>query len=178
MVIKALNVNKLNKKTLNFIPVVSHDLVGYDMHHIIRALGKLPKVHGISVIPQTGEKYLSLNISVYITTRRNKNGNMFVVRENLRFIDSLQFTKASLDKLVQYLPEESLSPLHCYFADYPYSSRKLLCQKGYYPYSYMDSFEKFKETCLPPLEFWNNMLTNKCITPEQLAHAEKVCSHF
>ena len=58
----------------------------------------------------------------------------------LIFIDSLQFLTSSLDSLVKKL------------GDFKYLSQKfgsnvldLVKQKGFYPYDYMNDFEKFKE---------------------------------
>ena len=61
-----------------------------------------------------------------------------------RFIDSLQFLNASLDKLVNATPREAF--LHT--ATLPH--HELLMRKGAYPYEYMDSMDRFSERHLPP----------------------------
>ena len=62
------------------IPVVFHNLRGYDSHLLMQAISK---VDGrISCIPNNTEKYISFSLG------------------QLRFIDSAQFLLASLDKLV------------------------------------------------------------------------------
>ena len=65
-----------------------------------------------------------------------------------------------LSKLVEYLPEEKFFLLENYFEELGYSSEQiaLLKQKGFYPYSYFSSFEKFRETRLPPRKMWSNTL--------------------
>ena len=57
-----------------------------------------------------------------------------------------------LSKLVENLPEEKFFHLAKYFEELGYSAEQiaLLKQKGFYPYSYFSSFEKFRETRLPP----------------------------
>ena len=70
----------LKKENRYFLPVLFHNLRGYDSHLIIKAMGKTTKQ--INVIPNNMEKYISFSIG------------------NIRFLDSLQFLGASLDKLV------------------------------------------------------------------------------
>ena len=70
---------RLNPKTTT-IPVVFHNLRGYDSHLLMQAISK---VEGrVSCIPTNTEKYISFSLG------------------QLRFIDSAQFLLASLDKLV------------------------------------------------------------------------------
>ena len=69
----------LNPKTTT-IPVVFHNLRGYDSHLLMQAISKVEG--GISCIPNNTEKYISFSLG------------------QLRFIDSAQFLLASLDRLV------------------------------------------------------------------------------
>ena len=50
----------------------------------------------------------------------------------------------------------------------------LLLRKGVYRYEYMDSWEKFDETVLPPKEAFYSELTLEDITDKGYNHAEKV----
>ena len=69
----------LNPKTTP-IPVVFHNLRGYDSHLLMQAISK---VEGkVSCIPNNTEKYITISLG------------------QLRFIDSVQFLLACLDKLV------------------------------------------------------------------------------
>ena len=65
------------------VPVVFHNLRGYDGHLILSALGKSEATEGqkISCIPNNIEKYMAFGVG------------------QLQFIDSLQFMNSSLDKL-------------------------------------------------------------------------------
>ena len=54
----------------------------------------------------------------------------------------------------------------------------LLLQKGVYPYEYMDSWEKFDETTLPPKEAFYSNLNLEDISDEDYAHAQKVWDVF
>ncbi len=67
------------------VPVIFHNLKGYDSHHIFKNLTRFYATKDINVIETNMEKYLAFEI----------NG--------LRFLDSMQFLNCSLDKLVTNL---------------------------------------------------------------------------
>ena len=50
--------------------------------------------------------------------------------------------------------------------------------KGVYPYEYMDTLERLKETKLPPKEAFYSKLNNEDINDEDYAHAQKVWRVF
>ena len=54
----------------------------------------------------------------------------------------------------------------------------LLLRKGVYPYEYMDSWEKFDETALPPKKDFYSNLNLEDISDEDYAHAQKVWDVF
>ena len=113
---------RLNPKTTS-IPVVFHNLRGYDSHLLIQAISK---VEGrVSCIPNNTEKYISFSLG------------------QLRFIDSAEFLLASLDKLVAVNPPEAFQVT----AQHEPNSerRELLMRKGVYPYEYMDTSDRFTE---------------------------------
>jgi hypothetical protein len=60
---------------------------------------------------------------------------------------------------------------------------KILREKGVYPYSWVDSIKKFKETSLPPIEAFYDDLKNRECPQEDNEHAQKVwkelsCKNF
>ena len=55
---------------------------------------------------------------------------------------------------------------------------KLLLRKGLYPYEYMDSFDKFKETPLSSKESFNSAFRNTKISDNDYKHAQKVWKTF
>nr|XP_042913620.1 uncharacterized protein LOC122273656 [Parasteatoda tepidariorum] len=85
------NTCNLKARTPNFIPVIFHNLSGYDSHLFIKELGG--NDGDITVIPENTEKYISFSKQV---------GN----RLSLRFLDSFRFMASSLDKLTQNLSED------------------------------------------------------------------------
>ena len=70
-----------------FIPVIAHNMKGYDSHLIIKHYERHANLDfPINVIPNKTEKFVSFQIG------------------KLRFLDSLQFLNASLDKSVVTCP--------------------------------------------------------------------------
>ena len=116
----------LNVQLTKKIPVMFHNLKGYDSHLIFTVLHKFNlKINGLNGL----EKYMA-----------------FFLNKNLVFIDSIQFMNSSLDKLVKNLSDEDFKYL---VEDFGSDNLKLLKQKGDYPYEYMNSFKKFDEDKLP-----------------------------
>ena len=54
----------------------------------------------------------------------------------------------------------------------------LLLRKGVYPYEYMDSWERFNETSLPPKESFYSELNLEDISDKDYLHAQKVWDVF
>ena len=58
------------------------------------------------------------------------------------------------------------------------NNTKILRQKGVYPYDYVSSISKFKETKLPPKEEFYSKLNNENISDEDYQHAINVWNTF
>ena len=125
----------LQYKIPNYIPVVFHNLAGYDAHLFIRELAKYTT--GMDVIAKNTEYYISFSIKVEVDKYVDKEGNERMKEMELRFIDSIKFMSSSLDSLVNNLARGG----HEFwgFENYNCSQRELLIRKGIYPYEYMDS---------------------------------------
>ena len=73
--------NRCNKDYLNIIanshpiPIVFHNLTGYDMHHVMRSLGG----RGVQIMATTSERIITANI----TSEESTHG--------IKYIDSLNF---------------------------------------------------------------------------------------
>ena len=68
----------------------------------------------------------------------------FFLNKSLVFIDSMQFMNSGLDKLVKNLSDEDFKYL---VEEFSSENLELLKQKSAYPDEYMNSFERFNETC-------------------------------
>ena len=77
----------------------------------------------------------------------------------------------SLDELVDNLPKDAFNNNKRYYAD---DKNSLLTKKGIYPYEYMNSPEKLKETQLPPKEAFYSRLNDEGFSDENYTHAKKV----
>ena len=91
----------LKYKIPNYIPVVFHNLAGYDAHLFIREFSKYTT--DIGVIAKNKEDYISFSIKVEVDKYIDKGGNKHKKEMELRFIDSIKFMSSSLDSLVNNL---------------------------------------------------------------------------
>ena len=104
------------------IPVVFHNLRGYDSHFLMQNIGEIVRRNtyinkkgeeqkmNINAIPNNMEKYMA-----------------FMLGNHLTFIDSFQFISSSLDRLVSNLPNEALKYTSEVFKNEKF---KLMKQKG------------------------------------------------
>ena len=159
----------LNFRLTDKIPVIFHNLRGYDSHFIMQEIGEIVKKHtytnkkgekcqmNINAIPNNMEKYMA-----------------FMLGNHLTFIDSFQFMSSGLEKLVSNLPRESLK-----YTSKKFKGKKLdlMAKKGVYPYDFMDSFEKFNEK-LPSKEDFYSILNDEHISDEDYKHAQNVWDTF
>ena len=113
------------------IPVIFHNLRGYDSHFIMQQIGEIAKKH--AYMNKKGEKQ-DLNINAIPNNMEKYMA--FMLGNHLTFIDSFQFMSSSLDKLVSNLPKEAFKDTSEEFTGMTLS---LMSQKGVYPYDHMDS---------------------------------------
>ena len=164
-----------------FTPVVIHNLTNYDAHLFVKHLGY--SEGDISCIANNEEKYISFSKKITVDTYKKSSitddGDIYSVDKpishTIRFIDSFRFMSTSLDKLVNNLPETAFQNVGKYYTK---EKLDLIKRKGVYPYEYMDSIERFKETRLPPKESFYSSLNDKDISNEDYEHAKKVWNAF
>ena len=169
----AHNSCNLKYKKPKFIPVVFHNLSGYDSHLFIKNLGFTDG--NIDCIPNNEEKYITFTKNTVVGSYTNKEGKDKPIKHKIRFIDSFKFMSTSLESLVNNLPDDAFNNLERYYKGEKLS---LVKRKGVYPYEYMDSLERFKENKLPPKEAFYSRLTGEGIGDEDYEHAEKVWKVF
>ena len=147
------NVNfKITKK----VPVIFHNLEGYDSHLIFKELSMFNVK--ISVIPNGLERYMAFTINI-----------------NIVFIDSMQFMKSSLDSLVKNLMDKDFKYLS---EEYSGELLELVKEKGVYLYEYTDSFKRFNEDKLPDKSELFSSLKDKCISKEEYDRAINIWNVF
>ena len=140
----AHNTCNLQYRISHKVPVIFHNLRGYDSHFIIQKLGEFGL--DISVIPTNSEKFMS-----------------FTWGKKIVFIDSFQFMPSSLEKLASNLSKDKYKYLENEMGT---ENSHLLKQKGVYCYEYTDNWDKYKETKLPTKEKFYSSLNDTNISDD------------
>ena len=122
----------LNFQRTKRIPVIFHNLKGYDSHLIFSVLHKF-------------------NLKIKCNTKWIRKIHGILLNKNLVFIDSMQFMNSSLDKLVKNLSDEDFKYL---VEEFGSDNLELLKQKGDYPYEYMNIFKKLDKDKLPARKYF------------------------
>ena len=138
------------------LPIIFHNLQGYDGHIIFKELSNFDV--DIAVIPKGIDKCMSIIVNRHIT-----------------FIDSLQFYNSSLDTLASNLKDE----------EFGIDKLELVKRKDAYPYEWVDSYEKSNYQELQPKECFYSSLkdgkryrSNRHIPDEQYQHLQNVWEVF
>ena len=167
----------LQYKIPSYIPIVFHNLSGYDAHLFIKELAASSTDGAkMGVITKNKEDYISFSIKVEVDKYIDKNGIEKRKEIELRFIDSFKFMSSSLDSLVNNLARGRGKFFG--FEEYNKNQYKLLIQKGIYPYEYMTNWDKFKETKLPSREAFYSKLNMVGVREEDYEHARRIWKEF
>ena len=157
----------------NNISVFFHNLTGYDSHLIIKKLNKT--MGSIDCIPNNEENYISFSKTIKTGEYQNKKGETKDKNFKIIFKDSMKFLNTSIEALVNNLPEDGFKNLEKYFKPY---QAKLLKQKGFFPYEYLDNLEKLKDTITPPQDAFYSNLSGKGINKSCYEHVLNVWKKF
>src|SRR5581483_11681961 len=148
----------------------------YDNHLIMQGLGALEIHQPLNCIPKNFEKYLSFRIG------------------NLRFIDTTEFMKISLEKFVENIGSVSYTNFKCNYLfqidndscfgnvdkfkiikrHVPEHLLKYYLRKGIFLYDWFDSLKKFNETELLPKRAFYSKLHRRDITELDYRYAKKI----
>ncbi|CAB3991092.1 Gastrula zinc finger [Paramuricea clavata] len=152
----AHNICNLKYRITWKVPVVFHNLRGYDSHLIMQEIGKFKM--DVNVIPNNMEKYISFSLG-----------------KNLVFIDSIQFMASSLEALVS-----NLSPEDFRIAGKRWKGEdfNLVTQKGVFPYEFLDDISKLNTEGLPSKDKFYSSLYESEVKEEDYQRAQKVWDHF
>ena len=167
----------LQYKIPSYTLVVFHNLSGYDAHMFIKELAdSSPDGACMGVIAKNKEDYITFSISVEVDKYIDKDGEERSKEIEPRFIDSFKFMSSSLDSLVNNLARRNSKFFG--FEDNNESQYKLLIRRGIYAYEYMDDWDKFRETVLPPKEAFYSKLNMAGANEEDYEHAHRVWNEF
>ena len=146
---------KIQKK----LPIIFHNLEGYDGHIIFKELNNFDVT--IDVIPKTVEKYM-----------------IITVNRNVTFLDLNEFYEGSSDTFALSLDDKDFKYL---MAEFSPDKLKILKRKDAYRYEWVDSFETFYYPQLPPKGCFYSSLRNSkrdksdgYISDEQYLHLQNV----
>jgi len=158
----------LNYRIPTFLPVFLHNNCHYDTHLFVKELSKTPVK--ITAIPNLDQNYISFTKQIYT--------HEMGLNTNIRFLDTYKFMTSPRSSLVSSI------------SSFPILSRQfrtetdlgkdisLLTKKDIYPHDYMDSFERFQETRLPPQKRFYNKLGRCHIPGEEYETAKQVWKEF
>ncbi len=153
------------------LPIFFHNLRNYDAHLIIKHLKQeyikyryfdvskreiVEKESQISVIANNTEKFMSFSFC------------------DMQFIDSFQHLGFSLSTLASQLTEEQLIQTRLYNPKETHF--QIAKEKGIFPYTWLDSYDKLKETSLPKMDDFRSDLTESGCTEEEWKIVESILS--
>ena len=164
----------LRYRISSYIPVIFHNLLGYDTHLSIKELGKNSR-DMMEVIAKNKEDYISFSIKVPVDKYIDGKGQEKEKLIELRFIYSFKFMSSSLDSLTRSLVKGGEKLFG--FENYLELQYELLTRKEVYPYEYMSSWDKFKES-LPLIEAFYSELSMSKISEDDYQHAQQVWKEF
>ena len=187
----------LNYKIPKDIPIITHNAT-YDTHFVIIQLAKEFKGE-LDCIGGNMEKYITFSVPI-----KKKCDYSKTITYKLRFYDTFRFMSTSLSGLIDNM-SGNLNDLECksctennrcekckeiieelikkfpiiyQFSNGDLNKFILLLRKGIYPYEYMDSWENFDETTLPPKAVFYSNFNLENIGDEEYAHAQNVWEVF
>ena len=95
----------LNYKIPHYIPVIFHNISGYDTHLFIQELGK--EMNELGVITKNREDYITFLVDIPVNKYMDKDGIKRCKNIQLRFIDSFKLMGSSLETLTNNLVSTS-----------------------------------------------------------------------
>ena len=153
------------------VSVFFHNLSGYDSHFIIKKLGASKERERVTCIPNNEEKYISFTKTITTGDYKGKDGKIKYKTFDIVFKDSYKFMSSSIENLVRNTPRDGFKNVDKFFEP---EIAELAKQKGFYPYEYMDSEEKFKEDKPPPKKAFYSRLSGCGINDKNYKHVLNV----
>ena len=171
-------------KRTRTMPVFFHNLTGYDCHLFVKRLADSPG--DVNCITRNEEKYVTFNKNVLVDTIVTDDEKEVNVYSRLKFVDTMNFIRTFLEKLVNNLDKPSFEHTSKYFQG---EELDLMLRKVVYPYEYMTGEQRLRERSLPPKEFVSllgagvvsdseTIIAPSHISDEDYQHAQKVFEDF
>ena len=70
--------NECNRKrrTINYTPIIAHNMMNYDLHRIVKAIHTALRTKKFDVITTKDEKFIALNFGIFMEKRKRKRGEI------------------------------------------------------------------------------------------------------
>ena len=136
-----------------------HNFRGFDSHLILHTLDLILDKARFSSLSRNSEQIITMSIGMF------------------RFVDTMSFMPSSLEKLVDLLKHKNIDKF-VHTQRLGGVNAELLYGKGIYPYEYLDSIDKLRETQLPKKEDFNSLLTGKTISEDDYRRAQHIWTIF
>ena len=115
----------------------------------------------VSAISRTDETYTSFSISVKTGEYKNKFNVKVPLYSHVRFLDSFQFMSQGLENFATTLQQENFKLSREAFGNLNHDEFNSVNRKGFFPYKYLDSFQKFSAPFPAFGPDWKNRLSGK-----------------
>ncbi|KAJ8909605.1 hypothetical protein NQ315_003716 [Exocentrus adspersus] len=170
----AHSICNLNYKLPGFVPIILHNLSGYDTHLFVKEL--FCSRDKVDVLAQSSEKYISFTKYLYVDDYENKDGVVKKKYLRMRFIDSFKFLSTSLENLASNLNDDQFQETRKYFPNR--DQFQLIRQKGVFPYSFVTSLDKLNHETLPTKEDFYDKLNQEHISDSEYQRAQNTWNVF
>ena len=147
---------------------------GFDSHLFIKELAQNDE--DLDVIAQNKERYISFTKNILVDNVQDRENKQKKVLLKLRFLDSHRFMASSLADLSRNLKDEQFREVKKYFSIE--EEFQIIRMKGFFLYSYVDSFARLDETKLPSIDGFYDNLKKEPIKQEDYERAHKVWNLF
>ena len=163
------------------IPILIHN-ASHDTHYIINQLTEEFKGK-LNCIRENMEKYITFSVPIIDSFRFMSTSLSELVHNmsgNFNSIECKSCTENNKCKKCEKLIERLIKnfPSLYQFCNGDLNKFILLLRKSVYPYEYMDSWEEFDETTLPPKKDFYSKLNLEDTTDKDNNHAQKVFEEF
>jgi hypothetical protein len=153
----------MQREVVKKIPLFCHNFSGYDSHIVVKAMKSDARVRCLKALPRNTEKFRTIQLN------------------NYHLLDSMSFLDGSLADVVEDLVR----------SNHPFSlldktdlcktseQKRLLLQKGVYPYEFATSVEQLRAARqLPPREAFFSKVANAGVGDDDYVHATSVFTLF
>lgn len=154
-----------NESRKNFkTTVVFHNFRGYDSHFIIK--------YAIKTLDKLYREEFNINKLPQFSISKSSEKFSCIQYAYFRFIDSYLHLSNDLDNLVELMKksDQTCKLVYCDKLNIP----ECLRSKGVYPYKWMDNYDKFNATSLPPIDDFYNDIKNQPCSEQDYKHAVSV----